>query len=544
MKPIAFFCAEYGIQDELPLYAGGLGVLAGDYLLEAGSQGLPFIAVGIFYTNGFIDTNTAAGDSTSLMKSGFQIVSDDAGQPLRLAIDVSDRVVKAQVWTRAYGSARLYLIDTNIAENSDADRKITAHLYDSNMENKMMQELILGIGGIRLLRALKIDVGIYHLNEGHTSFVALALAAEYLHDHPSETSFTSAVNAVRSKIVATKHTILSGAGMYFTRDQFKKIISHYFEQHRIDFEEFFSFGTHAHHPEAFATTRFLLAAACRSNGVSMVHVIFEKQKHPMSPLISITNGINPKRWRSPLWPKGGIGALSDADMWQIRNTARRELLEYVKAESGVTLDEKAMTIVWARRFAAYKRPYILFSDLKKLEEILSRKDRPVQIIISGMAHKDDKEGTEMVEKIKKHVAEKAFQGKIVYLPHYSIDTAKKLVVGADVWLNTPERGIEACGTSGMKSGLNGGLECSVRDGWIEEVDWNDKGWILPEEGLEEKIYDIIDQKISPMFYERTSEGIPARWIKDMRGTMEIIEGRFTTKQMLEEYLNKLYFPHA
>ena len=200
MKTIAYFCAEYGIDENLHLYAGGLGVLAGDYLLEAGSQGVPFVAIGLFYANGFTDTSSSSEGNAPLMKSGFQLVSDEAGKPICLDIDLGQRIIKAQIWTRTYGTAKLYLIDANIPENSESDRKITAHLYDSDVETKITQELILGIGGVKLLRKLKIDPAIYHLNEGHTSFVALALAAEYMHDHPSETSFTSALDAVRPKI--------------------------------------------------------------------------------------------------------------------------------------------------------------------------------------------------------------------------------------------------------------------------------------------------------------------------------------------------------
>jgi alpha-glucan phosphorylase-like protein len=548
MKPIAFFCAEYGIEESLPLYAGGLGILSGDFLREAGDEHVPLVALGLFYSGGFEAAHVSHADQDShvLSEHGFQPVLNAEGKPLLLTVDTEtdSNSFFVQAWTRTYGSTRLYLLDTNVEQNAPELREVTRHLYDSNFNNQMRQEFILGVAGVKLLRALNINPGVYHLNEGHTSFVALALAAEYLHDNPQETSFIAAMNAVRPHIVASKHTILSGAGLYIEKETLRKVIGHYIVRHRIDFDELFSVGVSDNEPNLFSATKFLLQAAIRSNGVSMLHTIFERQKHPRSPLIPITNGVYPPKWRSELWPKEGTGIMTDDELWKIRTTLRSEMIEYIEKVTGAKLDPKALTIVWARRFASYKRPGLLFSDLKRLEQIVSDPKQPIQFVISGNTHEADPAGVEMIQTIRNFVSRPPFLGKIVYVPHYSMHVAKILVQGADVWLNTPLRGVEASGTSGMKAGLNGGLQCSISDGWIEEVDWTDMGWILAEQHTEISMYDTIEHQIKPLFYDRSREDIPEHWVKRIRKTIDVVSHRYTTKRMLHEYIAKLYYPEA
>jgi alpha-glucan phosphorylase-like protein len=549
MKPIAFFCAEYGIEEKLPLYAGGLGILSGDFLREAGDQHIPFFAIGLFYSGGFEAAHAehTVHDNHVLSEHGFQLVNDAEGNPLILTVDThtNHNPIYVQTWTRTYGGARLYLLDTNVEKNTPDHRTITKHLYDSDFNNQMMQEFVLGVGGVKLLRALKIDPGVYHLNEGHTSFAALALASEYLHDHPEETSFSVALDAVRHTIVASKHTILPGAGLNIKKETLRTLIGHYITRHRIDFDELFNLGAYADEPDLFSTTKFLLRASIRSNGVSMLHTIFEQKKHPTSPLIPITNGVYLPNWRSKVWSKDGLGSLTDAELWKNRNTLRKQLVDFVNEAIGVELNPQALTIVWARRFASYKRPHMVFNDLDRLEKIVSKSEMPVQFIISGNTHEADPAGIAIIDKIKTYLAQDRFKNKIVYIPHYSISVARMLVAGADVWLNTPERGVEACGTSGMKASLNGALQCSVSDGWIEEVDWTDLAWILPsDDSIKTVIYDTIEHSITPCFYERNSENIPDQWIKRIRKTMEIVHHRFTTHRMLKDYINKLYYPEA
>lgn len=546
-KSIAYFCAEYAAEDSLQIYAGGLGILSGDLLRQAGGQGLTWNAIGLFYQRGFAMFSGSEGlKRPSLNPSlfGFELLREANGAKLQLPIEIYDRVAHVQVWHKKYGSANLYLLDANTELNSASDRLITESLYDENFTNRLLQEVILGIGGVKLLRHLKITPDIYHLNEGHTSFAILALALEYLHDHPClpagrrASNFTAAFQAVRTKIVATKHTILPGAGLYFTKEQFRDVISCYFNRHHASFDEFFEIGK-ADDPVVFSTTKFLLEGSRRSSAVSQLHAFFEKTKHPHSPLIPITNGIYEPRWKNTAWHD--FEPASDADLWRIHCALRGDLIKYVDEQTGAKLNPQALTIVWARRFAGYKRPGLLFSDIKKLHEITHRPATPVQIIIAGKAHPNDREGNEIIERVKAHAKSPEFSGIVVYLPHYSIRVARILTSGADIWLNTPELGKEASGTSGMKSALNGGLQCSIMDGWMGEIDWDDKGWTLPEQNVAQEMYNTIEQKIVPAFYTLSADGIPLEWTQRMRKTIAAVKSEYNIKRTLKNYFEKLYF---
>jgi alpha-glucan phosphorylase-like protein len=380
------------------------------------------------------------------------------------------------------------------------------------------------------------------LNEGHTSFVALALAAEYLHDHPEENGISRALHAVSPRIVATKHTILPGAGIYFGKQEFKERIEHYFTRHRIDFDEFFSWGTDESDPDSFSATRFLLKVAHGTNAVSKTNALFEKKRHPESRLIPVTNGIYFPRWQSPLWHIKPVQEMSDAEVWDIHQKLREAMLAVLHKSYGITLDPYALTVVWARRFAPYKRPEALFADLDVLGRLVSNTDKPVQFIISGTGREAGREGERMMHAVKELVSDSRLGGKAVYIPDYSMSLAKLFVTGADGWLNTPVRGMEACGTSGMKASLNGVLQCSAKDGWVEEVDWSGIGWTLPDENISSAIYTVIAEEMAPLFYARNQEGLPKEWIARMRKTIQIIQGNFSAARMIEDYTRELYVP--
>lgn len=541
--PIAYFCAEYAAEDSLPIYAGGLGILSGDLLRQASEDQIPWVAIGLFYNRGFAMFTGPEETKRPMLNprlSGFELLAEKDGTKIQLPIEIYDRTVYAQIWHKEYGTARLYLLDTDTELNSAQDRLITEYLYDENFSKRLLQEVILGIGGIKLLRHLNIQPKMYHLNEGHTSFAILALALEYLHDHPETKTFTEAFMAVREHIVATKHTILPGAGIYFTKEQFKEVISCYFDRYHASFDEFFELGK-ADDPVVFSTTKFLLEGSVRSSAVSTLHAMFEKIKHPHSPLLPITNGVFVPRWLNHrLTPEITVTA-SDSQLWGIHEGLRLELTKYVASQIGTQLDPQALTIVWARRFAGYKRPGLLFSDIKKLHELTHQNGKPVQIVIAGRAHPADREGNELIERIKAYAKSPEFLGRIVYLPHYSIRVARILASGADVWLNTPERGKEACGTSGIKASLNGVLQFSVSDGWVAELDWKDMGWVLPEEEAEAKLYEIIGQEIAPTFFERSLDDVPARWTAMMKRTMSAVAVQYSMKRALKDYFEKLYF---
>lgn len=544
-RPIAFFCAEYGIEEALPVYAGGLGILAGDMVLEAGETGLPFVAIGILYRSGFPTYPSGTGSKNIAVEpesAGFSLLRNDKGQGILLDIEVDSGIIYARVWVRAYGSAHLFLLDTAMERNAAEHVSISGNLYATDFRTKLLQDFVLGVGGIKLLRCLGINPSLYHLNEGHSAFVILALAVEYLHDHPDVTDIHEAFDAVRRHIIATKHTMFPGAGLLFDRATFLGIVDSYLARHHANFDDFFAYGADQDGDHVFSTTRLLIKGSARTNAVSLLHATFEKREHPHSNLLAITNGVRLSRWRSPRWGQAGLGRFSDMDVWNIHQENRADLVEFVNNSIGARRDRSALTIVWARRFAAYKRPELLFTDIDRLARILLSKRHPVQILVAGLAHNADADGKRLVDYVEAVTRDSRLAGSVVYLPFYNISTASMLVAGADVWLSTPDRGKEACGTSSMKAGLNGALECSTSDGWFEEVDWSDKGWILPDVDTAQHLYKILEEEIVPMFYARNPEGVPAAWVQRMRNTIDLIEEHYSAHRMLDDYLRVLYFP--
>ncbi len=515
-NPIAFFCSEYAIVDDPSMYAGGLGILAGDYIFEIADKNVSFIAIGLKY-------GTFTPDDFSFLK-------DNNDEYIVIDIPINNEIVKARVWHKAFSmNTHMLLLDTNIEDNSPDNREITSQLYNTKYGIFIKQQFTLGIGGIRLLNILNINPKIYHLNEGHTALTALAIMAEKKDG--------------LDKIVATKHTVLSEAGILINPFDFKNIIEPYCKSFDLDPKDIFKRGEYDLRPELFSTTKFLITSAVRASAVSKLHAFFEKKKHPNSNLIPITNGVYRKRWQAPsLYDK--VNILSDEELWNMKRGLRKSLFDYIEEKYERHLNPDIATLVWARRFAVYKRPYLLFSNIEKLIEIVSNQEMPLQIVVSGKAHPGDKEGEEVVHKIINFSKDKIFKGRIVYVPDYSVPISRKLVQGADIWLNTPELGKEACGTSGMKASLNGALQYSIRDGWVDEVDWDGIGWSLPEENTSKVLYETLENEILPCFYSRTNdsskEEIPHVWIERMRKTINIIEKSYTTEHMLERYRNGLY----
>lgn len=521
--PIAYFSSEYALGDNANQYAGGLGILAGDMVLQASEDGLPFVAIGLKY-----------GDKTL---DGFEILSL-GGEPVLVSVPVQKRHVFARVWIRKFiDSTYIFLLDSNIDENQPQDRKITSRLYDTSFYIRLSQQMILGIGGVRLLRLLSINPSIFHINEGHAAFAALAVIAEEVRSRG--VSFSSANELLKNKLVATKHTIFSQAGMHIGKKDLFDFLELYVSETKINFEEVYLLGQHEKDCNVFSTTRFALYSTGRQSGVSITHTLFEKKAHADSFLMPITNGVSKSRWTSPLWKDTSILEAKGAELWKIKNALRKELVFFTNAVAGAKLDENTCTVAWARRLASYKRPMAIFSDRSRLMSLCSGK-LPVQFIISGITHGADEEGKKIEDDLKILANDPYFNGRIVFIPEYSLEIAKKLTAGADIWLNTPERGKEACGTSGMKAGLNGGLVMSVSDGWVDEIDWENKGWILPNHHVPRAMYDFLEKESLPEFYSRNKEGVPEAWVGRMRATMEIVESRYGAERMLSDYISKLY----
>ena len=520
---MAYFVAEYALSSDAPTYAGGLGVLAGDYLLEAAKENFPFILVSLLYR----------GYDAS--KDGYEAVLDDSGTPIVVSVPLEKRKIMVKAWTKSFGpSTKSILLDTDTPENSSEDRQICAELYDSHIYTRICQQIILGLAGVEFLEQLGVYPRIYHVNEGHTSLTSLAIIRQEM---VGGNSFESACAAARAKTVFTKHTILSGSGLYIPSDEFFRFVDGYCAAHGIDSHKVFEIGEFEDNENMFSTTRFGVRMSSKRNAVSAIHLKKEKEIHPASEFIFVTNGIFKDRWDLLRFPKDA----SDKDIWDAKISAKRKAIEQVGKETNIILDPEALTIVWARRFAEYKRPRLLFADLSRLAKILSEKNRPAQIIISGKAHPSDEEAKKTVEMIRTIIAREDFRAKIAYVPEYSLDIASTLIAAADVWLNTPERGFEACGTSGMKAGLNGALMCSISDGWMDEVDWSLAGWILPEEKTADVLYDFLEKEISPEFFRRAEDGAPPGWISRIRKTISIVETGFGAERMLADYRKKMYF---
>lgn len=524
-KSVAFFSAEYALSSDLPIFSGGLGILAGDFLLEAGSLNLDFRAFGMMYHRTPLPENPA----------GFSLLQKD-NQPVLIPIEFSDHTITAQIWVKEFGSAKAYLLDSDVPQNSIRDRQVMTSPYGPDATVMIHRQMIFSFGLIKLLRYLNFEPDVFHLNEGHTSFVVLALLLDLIKQHPGVAADQILETLIKPRVVATKHTIFTEAGIYLPRTELEQGYHYYLSDTGHDFAEFFNLGTDEKHPSLFSTTKLLLHSSIRNNGVSTLHVKFEAIAHPNSPLISITNGVCVSRW-----DKIGVD-----DIWTKHQKNKEELLKFVSAQSKIFLNPFALTIVWARRLAGYKRPELIFTDLERLSEVVGNQTWPVQIILAGNVHIDDPQSASTADRINDYINRNPrLTGKIVFIPSYDLETAKLYTSGADIWLNTPEVGKEACGTSGMKAGLNGALMMSTNDGWIGEVDWaTTGGWVLPENDTAEAIYSLIEKEACPLFYQKNGQGIPENWVSRMEKIRQLILEKFSAKRMVRDYMEKLYFPEV
>ncbi len=513
---VAFYCAEYAIDDRLPSFAGGLGILAGDLLLEAADQGLNFNLISLFYHSAFADGDGQNIQSLRPENFGFS-VSGTISCPL------ADRRVATQIWTKKIGSAGIFLLDTNLPQNSPRDQNITKLLYGPDDLTMLEQQIILGFGSVELFRLLNMKPDIYHLNEGHTALAILALAVSYAQKNPG-TDLKTALEAVKPEIVATKHTILPSAGLHIPWELPRIYLGPIIESAGLSFPDLLPLAAHKSRPEMFSTTQLLLSFSQKSSAVSFPHAKFEKDIHPESPLIPITNGVNRKRWQ----PAGKSKAEN-----------KQDLAGFLSQNFSVQINTSALLIVWARRLAAYKRPHLLFSDLTRLEQLVNLPNRPVQIIIAGRVYSSDPETTGVAKEIENHCQGPNLKGHVIFLPEYNLPLAKKLSAAADIWLNTPLPGKEASGTSGMKAGLNGALQFSTADGWIAENDWTNMGWILFEDDISKNLYDTIEKEIVPLYFDQ-----PEKWQQRAAQTRNLVEKNYLTSRVLKDYLAKLYPPSS
>lgn len=565
-NPVAYFCAEYGITDALPIYSGGLGVLAGDIVQESAERDHPLVPIGLFYKRGYFHQLVDCGGQKESYQDivpdqvPLELLKDSQGETILIEVPIQDRIVYAQVWGfKLANEHRLYLLDTDHWRNNESDRQITDQLYGGDQNKRIQQELVLAIGGSRLLEALNITPSIYHMNEGHSAFLAIELIRRHLVDNP-EHSFDQALAAVKSRLVFTNHTLVPAGNDMFPHDLIRSYLGKYIYDAKINIDSILALAANNDKPDHFSVTMFAMRCSTLANAVSKLHGQKAKDIWPDYNLMPITNGVHLPAWVAPelqaLWDTtipdwrtktdtanswNNLRKLPEKELWQIHRELKGKMLDEVYNREGIRLDEEALTVVWARRFATYKRPDLLFSDLERLKKLVFDDDKPIQIIVAGKSHPADSQGKQIIEHIE-YLSNYQLKRRAIFIDDYSINLAKLLVSGADVWLNTPVFGLEASGTSGMKASANGVIQFTVPDGWAYEVDWYGLGYTLPIEKAETEIYNLFENKIIPTYYRANNNNIPELWVSMMKETIINISPYFSSTRMVNQYIKDLYLP--
>lgn len=607
---IAYFSAEFGVTESLSIYAGGLGVLAGDHLKAASDLGLPLVGVGLLYQQGYFRQylNPDGWQQELYPDNDFYnlpitLQRELSGAPLIIEVEYPGRIVRAQIWKAQVGRVPLYLLDTNIEGNRPEDRDITDQLYGGDDDMRIRQEIMLGIGGIRALEALGLQPIVCHMNEGHSAFLALERIRLLMTKH--KLTFAEAREAAASGHVFTTHTPVPAGIDWFHPDLVDHYFSFYYPRLGLSRHEFLGLGRmNPDDPNGYFCMAILaMRLAHKINGVSQLHARVSREMwHEIwlqlptdeIPIIGITNGIHPRSWIShdmadllvrylgprwierpadqSVWQQAAL--IPDEELWRTHERRRERLVSFARQrlqsqlekrggspseirQAAEVLDPEALTIGFARRFTLYKRGTLIFRDLDRLARIVGNKDRPVQFIFAGKAHPRDNPGKELIRQIIHHARRPEFRNRVVFVEDYDMVTTRYLVQGVDVWLNTPRRPEEACGTSGMKAALNGVLNLSVLDGWWDEGYSPETGWAIgqgeeyPEDQFDYQdaiesnaIYDLLEKEIVPLFYERGRDGLPRAWIAKMKAAMAQHASRFNANRMVCEYTECCYLPCA
>lgn len=605
-NPIAYFCMEYGVDEGLPIYSGGLGILAGDYLKAMSDLHVPMVAMGLFYKQGyFFQKIDAKGGQEALYEEWdpnqipMRPVNDDSGKAILTSVEILGRTVYVRAWEVKVGHVKLYLLDTDVPENSEYDQKITNSLYGGSREIRLMQEMILGIGGARFLAdKLNIKPALYHLNEGHSAFLLLERIRDLCHQG---FSFEEASEVVRTSSVFTTHTPVIAGNEAFAEYLVKKYLENYaVSRLGISFDKLMNLARDTNYKETFfSMTALALRLTLNANAVSKLHgkvarsmwqVVWPGLLEAEVPIETVTNGVHLKTWlgdpmerlygeylpdkwcdsqhEKKTWEK--ISAVPDQELWRAHQTQKEKLIEAVKQAvvSQYTFRNESKKLINAtlkclandtflvgisRRFAAYKRNNLFLLDVDHLARILTDKDKPVVILISGKAHPADGKGKELLREIIETLRFEAFQGHIIFLEEYNIGLAKLLVQGVDLWLNTPILGREACGTSGMKVGINGGLNFSTKDGWWDEAYNENIGWRIESltdvEDLSKRadienmyLLETLESEIIPLYYQVNHFGFNQEWVERMKASINVIASNYNSYRMVRDYVNRLYSP--
>jgi len=603
---VAYFSMEYGMDASLPIYSGGLGILSGDHMKTSSDLGLPLVGIGLLYREGYFQQmlNADGFQQESYPENDWYNMpverkNGKEGQPLKISVELAGRQAVAQIWEVKVGRSSLYLLDTNIEENSQDIRNITAALYGGDKEIRMQQEILLGIGGIRALRALGINPAATHMNEGHAAFMGLERIREIMTD--MNFSFNEALEAVWPTNIFTTHTPVPAGNERFDISMMEKYFRSWPQVLGISWKEFLGLGrinVNDEH-ETFCLTVLALKMAAYANGVAKLHGVVSRDMWkglwpgvPINevPIGHVTNGVHTRTWISSgmldlldryfgpqfedrpteleIWER--MDRISDEELWRTHERRRDRLVAFVREhireqykrtgavekrirQAEDVLSPYALTLCFARRFATYKRGNLLLRDPERLLKLVRDNDRPIQLIFAGKAHPHDMPGKDLIRDII-HFAEKYdVTNRIVFVENYDMSVAKYLTSGGDVWLNTPRRPMEASGTSGMKAAMNGVLNCSILDGWWDEAYNAEVGWAIGhgeqynderlQDDVESKaLYDLLEREIIPVFYDRGRDGLPREWIKMMKDCMKQIGQSMASHRMLMDYSNQFYFP--
>ena len=605
---VAYFCMEYGLDTSLKIYSGGLGILAGDYLKETSDMNVNLVAVGLLYRYGYFTQRlTPQGNQVAdytaqdFLKIPAEPVIGEDGVWKSVSMNLPGRTLYARIWKVAVGRTDLYLLDTDYEANSAEDRSVTHQLYGGNHENRLKQEILLGIGGVRALRALGLNPTMYHYNEGHAAFAGLERLREYMQEQHYEMS--EALELVRASALFTTHTPVPAGHDAFSEDELGPYFGHYPQRYGLDWRGFMGFGkiNAQDVKEEFSMSVLAANFSQNVNGVSMLHgKVSQDIFAPMYPgylpeelyISYVTNGVHYPTWAAKEWKAihakvfgeefktshydkscfEGIYKVDDEQIWNTRKLLKADLIKTVKDRLSdpivsahyspgeivtikETLRDDVLTIGFARRFATYKRATLLFRDLNRLDEIVNNPKRPVQFLFAGKAHPADKAGQDLIKQIVEISKDPRFIGRIVFVPGYDITLAKRLVQGVDVWMNNPTRPQEASGTSGEKTSMNGVMHFSVLDGWWVEGYVKDAGWALPQERTYDDyeyqneldaatIYSTIENEIAPDYYDIDNTGRSSKWIGYIKNTVSMVASNFTTNRMLSDYCKQYYFPQS
>jgi starch phosphorylase len=603
-RPVAYFCAEFGLHESVPIYSGGLGVLAGDHCKAASDLGVPLVGVGLLYARGYFDQRVTpegwqedGDDRFDASRTPLTRLTGPEGQPWVTWIFSSGRKVFVGAWRLRVGRVSLILLDTDLEENDPEDRELSHKLYAGGVDHRLRQEGLLGIGGTRALEALGIRPAAWHANEGHASFMMVERVRRRV---AAGEAMGDAVAAVRSNSVFTTHTPVPAGHDVFTHEQLEGWVGEHWD-HIAERDELLALGDH---PDEPAGQRFHMTAAAirlseRVNGVSERHGhvsreiwqgLWPSRPAAESPIGHVTNGVHLATWMHndimglldrrlgadwgqrlddpDLWD--GLGAVADDELWAVHQRLKIGLIDFIREEArlrwsggwakaanivgaGTLLSPFPLTIGFARRFATYKRADLLFQDPDRLLDLLSDPERPVQLIFAGKAHPRDEEGKRVLQRIYAHTRDRRFEGRIAFLEDYGLHIAHRMVEGVDLWMNLPRVPLEASGTSGMKAALNGVPQLGTEDGWWEEGFTGENGWSIPRAPADadpdevdvhdaEHAFRLLEEEIVPRFYDRSHDGIPGGWLDVMRSSIAVAGAEFTARRMVQDYARDYYVP--